>query len=106
MTEDQEIRIRGLVKPDGAGKSSLVNRNVTSNDGRTSMRLEPELWDALEEICKREARGLSEVIREIEAMRRARGGRTSAVRVFVLNYFREAATDAGHKGAGHGAIRQ
>ncbi|MBV8397624.1 MAG: ribbon-helix-helix domain-containing protein, partial [Acetobacteraceae bacterium] len=31
-------------------KSRLVNRNVVAGRGRTSMRLEPELWDALYEI--------------------------------------------------------
>jgi predicted DNA-binding ribbon-helix-helix protein len=28
-------------------RSRLVNRNVVAGTGRTSMRLEPELWDAL-----------------------------------------------------------
>ncbi|MBC7637762.1 MAG: ribbon-helix-helix domain-containing protein, partial [Acetobacteraceae bacterium] len=31
--------------------SRLINRNVIAKSGRTSMRLEPELWDALREIC-------------------------------------------------------
>ena len=35
--------------------SRLVNRNVVAERGRTSMRLEPELWDMLSEICEREA---------------------------------------------------
>jgi len=34
--------------------SRLINRNVVAERGRTSMRLEPELWDALAEICRRE----------------------------------------------------
>ena len=34
----------------------------------------------------------------------AERGRTSAVRVFVLSYFREAATEAGHHAAGHGTL--
>ena len=33
--------------------SRLVNRNVVAGRGRTSMRMEPELWDALLEICQR-----------------------------------------------------
>lgn len=82
-------------------ESRLVNRNITAHRGRTSMRLEPELWDALEEICHRESMSLAEVVQRIEAYRYP-GGRTSAVRVHVLGYFRDAATEAGHRAAGHG----
>ncbi|MGC8477972.1 MAG: ribbon-helix-helix domain-containing protein [Acetobacteraceae bacterium] len=81
--------------------SRLVNRNVIAGSGRTSMRLEPELWDALIEICRREGRDVHALIREVDAQRAA-GGRTSAVRVFVLDYFRAAATESGHAAAGHG----
>ncbi len=83
--------------------SKLVNRNVTAHRGRTSMRLEPEVWDALEEIRQREQVSLGELVRTVEA-RGHEGGRTSAVRVFVVDYFRAAATDAGHGAAGHGAL--
>lgn len=81
--------------------SCLVNRNVTALRGRTSMRLEPELWDALEEICTRESLTMAEVIKQIERTGHP-GGRTSAVRVHVLTYFRNAASDAGHRAVGHG----
>ena len=81
--------------------SCLVNRNVTALRGRTSMRLEPEMWDALEEICEREHLSLAEVVKQIERLDHP-GGRTSAVRVHVLAYFRRAATETGHRSAGHG----
>jgi len=83
--------------------SRLVNRNVVAERGRTSMRLEPELWDALSEICEREAQDMSTLVRHVEATGHA-GGRTSAIRVFIINYFRHATTEAGHAGAGHGPI--
>jgi len=67
--------------------SRLVNRNVNASRGRTSMRLEPELWDALAEICQREHIRIGELIRRIEARGHA-GGRTSAVRVFIVDYYR------------------
>jgi predicted DNA-binding ribbon-helix-helix protein len=86
------------------GPSRLVNRNVTALRGRTSMRLEPELWVALEEICQREQTPIGEVVKRVEQLG-IPGGRTSAVRVYVLRYFRDAATEAGHSGAGHGALR-
>jgi predicted DNA-binding ribbon-helix-helix protein len=82
--------------------SRLINRNVVAGRGRTSMRLEPELWDALQEICQRERLSLGELVRRIEQSGHA-GGRTSAVRVHLLRYFREAATAEGHRMAGHGS---
>ena len=83
--------------------SRLVNRNVVAERGRTSMRLEPELWDALSEICEREGQDMSTLVRQVEAAGHA-GGRTSAIRVFILNYYRNAATEIGHAGVGHGPI--
>lgn len=83
--------------------SRLLNRNVVAERGRTSMRLEPELWDALYEICDREGVTVGELIRGIEAKGHA-GGRTSAVRVYILQYFLAAATDRGHASAGHGFL--
>ncbi len=85
------------------GFSRLINRNVTALRGRTSMRLEPELWDALGEICQRENVTLADLIKTIER-RGHPGGRTSAVRVHVMKYFRDAATDGGHSQAGHGML--
>jgi predicted DNA-binding ribbon-helix-helix protein len=81
--------------------SRLINRNVVAGRGRTSMRLEPELWDALREICQRERLDLNHLVRHIETLGH-RGGRTSAVRVYVLQYFRAAASEDGHEAAHHG----
>jgi predicted DNA-binding ribbon-helix-helix protein len=83
--------------------SRLVNRNVVAERGRTSMRLEPELWEALREICDRESQDMSSLVRKVEQCGHA-GGRTSAVRVFVLSYFRDAATEPGHTAQGHGTL--
>jgi predicted DNA-binding ribbon-helix-helix protein len=83
--------------------SRLINRNVVAGRGRTSMRLEPELWDALNEICRRERQDINKLVRQIEAIGHE-GGRTSAVRVYVLNYFRSAASEAGHGAVNHGSL--
>lgn len=85
--------------------SRLINRNVVAERGRTSMRLEPELWDMLQEICDRESQDMSTLVRRIEAAGHT-GGRTSAVRVFVARYFHNAATEMGHTAAGHGALKR
>ena len=85
--------------------SRLINRNVVAERGRTSMRLEPELWEALLEICGRERQDMSSLVRKVEQNGHS-GGRTSAVRVFVMSYFRDAATEAGHSAVGHGMLSQ
>jgi len=81
--------------------SRLINRNIVAASGRSSMRLEPEIWDALFEICRRENIAMGDLVRKVDGGREV-GGRTSAIRVYAFNYFRSAATNEGHKLAGHG----
>lgn len=79
----------------------LLNRNIYLNGQRTSLRLEPAMWEALEEICRREGQSISGICAFIESQR-GNSSRTAAVRVFILRYFRDAATESGHLAAGHG----
>lgn len=81
--------------------TSLFSRNVTVNGHRTSMKLEREMWDALGEICRRERLTASELCSLIDEKRHA-NTLTAATRVFILSYFRAAATDDGHAKVGHG----
>lgn len=80
---------------------SLVSRNVTISGRRTSLRMEQETWDALGEVCKREGKSIHQICTLIEE-RRSVSNRTSAVRAFIIAYYRAAATEAGHQKAGHG----
>jgi predicted DNA-binding ribbon-helix-helix protein len=77
--------------------STLVSRNITLQDRRTSMRLEPAMWDALDEICRREGRTIHELCTMVDRQRRE-SKLTAAIRVFVMAYYRAASTDAGHAG--------
>jgi predicted DNA-binding ribbon-helix-helix protein len=65
------------------------------------MRLEPAMWDALHQICRREMKTLNELATEIDN-RRLESSLTAAIRVYLLRYFSAAATDEGHRLAGHG----
>ena len=85
--------------------SRLLSRNVTVEGRRTSLRLENDVWDALEEICERENMTVHEVCTLID-QRRKGSSRTAAVRAFILRYFREAASDIGHSHAGHGKLAE
>ncbi len=65
--------------------SALVSRNITVSGRRTSMRLEPAMWDALEDICR-----LAELCSAVDSHRGA-SSLTAGVRVFILDYFRSRA---------------
>jgi len=67
--------------------SSLITRNIRIAGRRTSVRLEPALWDALEEICRLEEIDMHNLCTRI-AGRPRKGGYTSALRVYILQYFR------------------
>lgn len=76
--------------------STLVNRNIVVAGHRTSMRLEPEMWDALTEICAREKCSVKEICTLIDTSRGS-SSLTSAVRVFILAYFRFAAANSNQR---------
>jgi len=61
------------------------------------------MWDALEEICRREEMSQHELCATIDERRRA-SSLTAAIRVFIVMYFRAAATEEGHASTGHGAL--
>ena len=82
-------------------RSTLVNRNVTVAGHRTSIRLEPAMWEALTRICERERKSMNEIVTLI-AGNRNQSCLTAAIRVFLLSYYQAAATDEGHRRAGHG----
>jgi predicted DNA-binding ribbon-helix-helix protein len=84
--------------------STLVSRNVNLQDRRTSVRLEPAMWEALDEICRREGTSINDLVGLIDRQRRE-SKLTAAIRVFVMAYYRAASTDEGHVGAGHGILR-
>ncbi len=61
------------------------------------------MWDALEEICGREGMTEHELCTRIDGLNVA-SSLTASVRVFIVTYFRGAATEKGHAGVGHGAL--
>ncbi len=61
------------------------------------------MWDALEEICAREGVTEHELCTQIDGLDIA-SSLTASVRVFIVTYFRGAATELGHACARHGAL--
>lgn len=65
-------------------------RNVRVNGRRTSMRLEAQIWDALEDIARREGTDLNGLLTYLD-MRRGESSLASAARLYSLAYYRAAA---------------
>ena len=82
--------------------SALVVRNVHVHGHRTSIRLEPQIWNILAEICRREFCTLHDVCSYAAKRKAPHGSLASSLRVVVLDYFHTSATEAGHSHAGHG----
>jgi predicted DNA-binding ribbon-helix-helix protein len=59
------------------------------------------MWDALTRVCERERKTMNELVTSI-AHNRDQSTLTAAIRVFLLTYYQQAATDEGHCLAGHG----
>lgn len=82
---------RGTMAKEGGSKEqpSLICRNVTVRGRRTSLRMEPYMWDSLKDICEREKLTLNQLCTEVDR-RRGRSNLTASIRVFIVTYFREA----------------
>ena len=94
---------------DQAGKeprSTLINRNVVIDSHRTSVRLEAEMWNDLRDICRRESKSIHEICTLVNSRKDESRSLTSAIRVFLIAYYRSAATEDGHYRAGHGQSYQ
>ncbi len=85
-----------------ASKTTLLSRNVTVGKRRTSVRLEPEMWDSLKDIARREGCSIHDVCTLVDLRKNPRTSLTAAIRVFLMLYYRLAATEEGHRRAGHG----
>ncbi len=75
-------------------ESLLVSKNVNIGRRRTSLRLEQEFWEALMDICARESLTIHQLCTLVD-QRRHGSSRTSAIRAFVITYFRAVAGGAG-----------
>lgn len=60
------------------------------------------MWNGLREICRREHVSMHEIATAVSERKALNTSLTAAIRVFVMAYFRAAATEEGHSRAGHG----
>jgi predicted DNA-binding ribbon-helix-helix protein len=71
-------------------KSPVVKRSIVVADHKTSVSLEEPFWSGMKEISGQRGTTLSEVVNEIDANRQ-HGNLSSAIRLFVLDYFKSRA---------------
>ena len=62
--------------------------SVSLSGHQTSISLEPEFIDALQEIAKKRGVSVAKIIGEIDATRNIDGNLSSAIRIWILKYFR------------------
>lgn len=62
-----------------------VKHSVTLRGHRTSVSLEPEFWEAFQEIAARRKMALAALAAEIDAERGLDMGLATAIRLFVLS---------------------
>jgi len=60
------------------------------------------MWASFKDIAEGEGCSVHELASHIHSRKKDGQSFTSAIRVFLMLYYREAATEAGHAKAGHG----
>jgi predicted DNA-binding ribbon-helix-helix protein len=71
-------------------KSPVVKRSIVLGGHKTSVSLEEAFWIGMKEVAGQRSMTLSELVGEIDTNRH-HGNLSSAIRLFVLDYFRSLA---------------
>lgn len=74
-------------------KSPVVKRSIVVAGHKTSVSLEEAFWNGMKEISSARNLTLSDLVGEIDTNRQ-QGNLSSAIRLFVLDYFRSRAAPA------------
>ena len=74
-------------------KSPVVKRSIGVAGHKTSVSLEEDFWNGMKEISSARNKTLSELVGEIDS-KRQQGNLSSAIRLFVLDYFRSRTTES------------
>jgi predicted DNA-binding ribbon-helix-helix protein len=83
-------------------KSPVVKRSIVIAGHKTSVSLEDAFWRGLKDIASARNVTLSDIVATIDTDRR-QGNLSSAIRLFVLEFYRaQADADRGQPGTPHG----
>jgi predicted DNA-binding ribbon-helix-helix protein len=78
-------------------KSPVVKHSVNLNGRKTSVSVEDAFWEGLKEVAGKRLMTVADLIANIDATRQ-QPNLSSAVRVFVLEYYRSQALNEGGGG--------
>ena len=67
---------------------SLKKRSITLHGHRTSITLEPEFWQGLEELANAQSQTITATIAGIDDQRDPTNNLSSCIRVAVLNHYK------------------
>lgn len=82
-------------------KSPVVKRSIVVAGHKTSVSLEEAFWTSMKEISALRDMTLSDLVSEIDKGR-AQGNLSSAIRLFVLDYYRSRVPAEAEPGAAAG----
>ena len=68
-----------------------VKRSLTLRGHRTSVSLEADFWQAFREIAREKGKALNALAADIDADRDLETGLATAIRLYVLRYYRDRA---------------
>jgi predicted DNA-binding ribbon-helix-helix protein len=89
--------------PATSHQSGLVSHTIYIGKHRTCIRLDHVSWTAVHEVALRERITRSQLFTRILSLKPKDLSFTVAVRQYLVQYFRAAATEDGHAKAGHGS---
>ncbi|MCE9507062.1 MAG: ribbon-helix-helix domain-containing protein [Alphaproteobacteria bacterium] len=69
---------------------ALQQKNVRIHEHRTSIRLEPAMWNALNEIAALEGRTVHDLCSSVHDLKERGASFTASLRVFMMEYYRSA----------------
>jgi len=78
-------------------RSPVVKRSIVIAGHKTSVSLEDAFWQGLKEIATERDMTLSDLVATVDTDRH-HGNLSSAIRLFVLDYYRERARTAPQRG--------
>ena len=73
--------------------SGPAKHSLTLRGHRTSVTLEPEFWQAFRDIAQNKNIAINVLAAQIDASREQNVGLASAIRVYVLRYYRSTSHD-------------
>jgi predicted DNA-binding ribbon-helix-helix protein len=81
-------------------KSRVVKRSIVVHGHKTSVSLEHEFWSALKVIAGKRLMNLSDLVTAIDGQRQ-HSNLSSAIRLFVLDFYRSRGSDIEAEGNLH-----